>query len=354
MASLQASDIADLITTTQKDLGRMKWTDISYSLQEHVALPMILQKEKVSYQSGQGLQWNVQTATSGAAKDTGLYAVDQVNVTDVMQTATAPWRHMTTNYALERREIAMNRTPAQIVDLVKIRRHDAMSSLATHMEERFWSQPTANETDRLYGIPYWITRDSPTAVGGFLGGDPTYTAEGVGAGGLTSQGVNGFPNWQNWSASYTNVTSVDLIRAWRKASTFTNFKAPSPYAQYEGPSNYGYYTNYSVIGPLEEVLEAQNENLGNDLASKDGQVMFRRTPVQWVPQLEGATGNPVYGINWSSLRPAFLAGEYLREEGPAKASNQHTVFLTHVDMTMNLLCYNRRSNFLLSSGADVT
>ena len=84
MAALQASDIADLITTTQKDLGRMKWTDISYSLQEHVALPMILQKEKVSYQSGNALQWNVQTATSGAAKDTGLYAIDNVNVTDVM------------------------------------------------------------------------------------------------------------------------------------------------------------------------------------------------------------------------------------------------------------------------------
>ena len=351
MAALQASDIADLITTTQKDLGRMKWTDISYSLQEHVALPMILQKEKVSYQSGNALQWNVQTATSGAAKDTGLYAIDNVNVTDVMQTATAPWRHMTTNYAVERREIAMNRTPAQIVDLVKIRRHDAMSSLATHLEGRFWSQPTASETDRLYGIPYWITRGAPTAAGGFLGGNPTYTAEGTGAGSLDS---TAFPNWQNWSASYTNVTSVDLVRAWRKASTFTNFKAPSPYAQYEGPSNYGYYTNYSVIGPLEEVLEAQNENLGNDVASKDGQLLFRRTPVQWVPQLEGASGNPVYGVNWTSLRPAFLAGEYLREEGPNKASNQHTVFLTHVDLTMNLLCYNRRSNFLLSSGSDVT
>jgi len=351
MAALQASDIADLITTTQKDLGRMKWTDISYSLQEHVALPMILQKEKVSYQSGNSLQWNVQTGTSGAAKDTGLYAVDNVNVSDVMQTATAPWRHMTTNYALERREIAMNRTPAQIVDLVKIRRHDAMSSLATHMEERFWTQPTATETDRLYGIPYWITRGAMSAVDGFQGGDPTYTAEGTGAGGLASET---YSNWQNWSASYTNVTSVDLVRAWRKAATFTNFKAPSPYAQYEGPSSYGYYTNYSVIGPLEEVLEAQNENLGNDVASKDGQLLFRRVPVQWVPQLEGATGNPIYGVNWSSMRPAFLAGEYLREEGPAKASNQHTVFLTHVDMTMNLLCYNRRSNFLLSSGADVT
>ena len=69
MAFLQADDIADLIKTTQRDLGRMKWTDISYSLQEYVALPMLLQREKVSFQSGYGIQWNVATATSGAAKD---------------------------------------------------------------------------------------------------------------------------------------------------------------------------------------------------------------------------------------------------------------------------------------------
>jgi len=74
----------------------------------------------------------------------------------------------------------------------------------------------------------------------------------------------------------------------------------------------------------------------------------------WVPQLKNATGDPVYGINWSSLRPAFLAGEYLREEGPSKASNQHTVFLSHVDLTMNLICYNRRANFLLATGSDIS
>ena len=56
MAYLQADDIADMIKTTQRDLGRMKWTDISYNLQEYIALPMILQREKVSFQSGYGIQ----------------------------------------------------------------------------------------------------------------------------------------------------------------------------------------------------------------------------------------------------------------------------------------------------------
>lgn len=256
---------------------------------------------------------------------------------------------MTTNYAIERREIAMNRSPAQIVDLVRIRRHDAMVDLAKHMETRFWSAPTSSSNNtQMYGIPYWISWADST--GDFAGGDPSGFS--AGAGGLSS---STYPQWQNWSAKYTNVTSIDLVRKWRKAATFTNFRAPVAGNEYgaAGRGKYGFYTNYDVIGPLEEVLESQNENLGNDIASKDGQLLFRQIPVTWVPELNSRSGDPVYGINWSVLKPAFLAGEYLREEGPAKASNQHTVFLTHVDLTMNLICHNRRANFVLAT-ADPT
>ena len=283
------------------------------------------------------------TGTSGATRDTGLYEVDNVNVSDVMTTATVPWRHMTTNYAIERREIAMNRSPAQIVDLVRIRRHDAMVDLAKHMESRFWSAPTASSDNlKMYGIPYWISW--VTSTGDFVGGNPTGFSSG--AGGIDASTTS---NWQNWSATYTNITSVDLVRKWRKAATFTNFRPPVAGAEYGGGrNNYGYYTNYNVIGPLEEVLESQNDNLGNDIASKDGKLLFRQTPVTWVPELEARGGYPIYGINWSVLKPGFLAGEYLREEGPNAAANQHTVFTTHLDLTMNLLCHNRRANFVLA------
>ena len=349
MPFLQADDIADLIKTTQRDLGRMKWTDISYNLQEYIALPMILQREKVSFQSGYGIQWNVAVATSGAAKDTELYATDSVNVSDVMQTANIPWRHVTTNYAIERREIAMNRAPAEIVDLVRIRRNDAMIDMAKHLEERFWTKPaTSADNQRMYGIPYWIVYPGTVSGNGsFAGTNPSGFSSG--AGNLSS---TTYPAWANWASTYTAVTSTDLIRKWRRAATFTNFKAPVPSPSYATGNQYGYYTNYNVIGPLEEALEAQNDNLGNDIASKDGRLLFRQVAVTWVPYLEANTANPVYGINWGCLKPAFLAGEYMREEGPNAASNQHTVFVTHVDTTLNLMCTNRRMNFVLGTGAS--
>lgn len=350
MAYLQADDIADMIKTTQRDLGRMKWTDISYNLQEYVALPMILQREKVSFQSGYGIQWNVAVATSGAAKDTELYATDSVNVSDVMQNANIPWRHVTTNYAIERREVAMNRAPAEIVDLVRIRRNDAMIDLAKHLEARFWNKPaTSTDSAQMYGIPYWICYPGTTSAanGGFEGLNPAGFSNG--AGNLSS---TTYPAWSNWACTYTAITSTDLVRKWRRAATFTNFKAPVPSPSYNTGNNYGYYTNYNVIGPLEEALEAQNDNLGNDVASKDGRLLFRQVPVTWVPYLESNTANPVYGINWGVLKPAFLAGEYMREEGPTPASSQHTVFVTHVDTTLNLMCTNRRAHFVLGTGSS--
>ena len=342
MATLQADDIADLITITQKDLGRLRWTDLSYDLQEYIALPSLLQKEKVAFGSGYGMQYNVMTGTSGAAKDVGLYEVDNVNVSDVMQTATVPWRHMTTNYAIERREIAMNTGAAQIVDLVKIRRHDSMVDLAKHLESRFWSRPaSSSDNKQMYGVPYWIVYNSSDGFTGLTPGSSDFSD-------VAGLNPSTYDQWRNYSATYTTVSSTDLIRKWRKAATFTKFMTPHPNNPYGG-DRAGYYTNYDVIGPLEEVLEAQNDNLGNDIASKDGKLLFRQVPVTWVPHLEDFTGDPIYGINWGVFKPAFLSGEYLREEGPNKASNQHTVFQTHVDLTMNTICYDRRRNFVLAT-----
>ena len=348
MATLQADDIVDLITITQKDLGKMRWTDLSYDLQEYVALPSLLQKEKVAYGSGFGMQWNVMTGTSGATKDVGLYEVDSVNVADVMTTGNIPWRHMTTNYAIERREIAMNTGAAQIVDLVKIRRHDAMVDLAKHLEGRFWAKPdTSADNLRIFVVPYWITwtdNSSASPNGNFDGGNPDGFSGGAGNIDSTVH-----TNWKNWCGKYDSSVATSLVDKWRKAATFANFKAPNASPAYGQAARYGYYTNYAVISELENRLGGQNDNLGYDIASMDGRVVFRGTPVTWVPHLESFAGDPVYGINWGQFKPAFLSGEYLREEGPVKASNQHTVFQTHLDLTMNIMCTDRRSNFVLAT-----
>lgn len=346
MPNLQADDIVDLVKTTQKDLGELKWTEIATDLQEHVALPHLLSAEKVGFDSGYGIQWNLMTEHSGAAHDTGLYAVDNVNVADVMQQAFIPWRHVTTSYAIERRELAMNREPRRIVDLVKVRRADAMLGLAEHMEARFWQAPTGPNDDRLFGVGYWTVYNATT---GFNGQNPAGFSD---VAGLDST-ATAFSRWRNFTAQYTNVTQADLIKKWREAAVKTHFKPLASMNQpsYAGADKYGYYTNYAVLGTLEEELRTQNDNLGNDIAPKDGQVVFRRVPVTYVPYLDKAANDPIYGINWSVFQPVFLSGEYMREMGPNVASNQHTVLNTHIDCTLNVRCTNRRRLFVLAKGA---
>lgn len=344
MATLQAADIGDVVKTTLRELGRLRWTGIQSDLQEHVALPKMLKKERVKFSDGYEIQFNVQYKLSGNAKNVGLYGSDSYNVSDTMATGSIPWRHTTTFYAFDRREMTMNSGASRIVDLIKTRRTDAMIDLAERMEIDFWGAPaSSSDTTTPYGIDYWVVKN---ATEGFNGGDPSgFTA---GAAGLATAT---YTRWKNWTYQYTNVTKDDLIRGWRNAATKTLFKSPVEFPDYNRGDRYGYYTNYDVIQPLEELLEAQNENLGKDLASMDGAVMFRRNPVVWVPQLDGDSQDPVYGINWGVFYPVFLAGEYMKEQGPEKAANQHTVMKVDIDTSYNWCCKNRRRLFILNKSA---
>jgi len=338
MTTIQADDIADLVAVTQRDLGKMKWTEIATDLQEYIALPNLMKRNRVRFDSGYGIQFQVMVAHSGAAKTTGLYGVDQVNVGNVMKNANIPWRHATTNYGIERREVSMNGDPARIVELVKIRRADALISLAVIMESNFWTLPGA-DSDDWFGVPYWIVQNSTE---GFTGGNSANFA--AGPGGLDR---DTYSRWKNWSAQYTTISKTDLVRKWRKAATKTKFISPTPIPSYNTGNRFGYYMNYDVLGPIEEMLEGQNNNLGNDIASKDGRAQFRGTPLTWVPYLDDDTTDPVYGINWGVFKPVFLRGEYMREGRPKEAANQHTVVQTHVDLSGNYECRDCRRLFVL-------
>jgi hypothetical protein len=379
--ALQASDLADLITTTQNELGRARFTEIATDIQDHCALRELLNESRVQFTAGPNIQWNLMTESSGSARDTGLYEVDQTNVSDVMATANIPYRHMTANYSIERREIALNRAPAQIVDLVRIRRNDAMISLAEHIEKRFWGVP-ANPTDdkKIYGVGYWIV-DATDGSSGFNGGAPTNFTDVAGVNPST------VTRWKNWSAVYSDTITPmaaptyadgtgtgnpagqtsggtpdstgfsDMVVELREAYVKCNFR-PIPnvsYSDYNKGNRYGLYTNYKVISYLEEVLARRNDNLGMDVGATDGKVVFRGIPLPYCPYLDsnvtisGSTAYPIYGINWGVFESCFLEGEYMRESGPDTAPNQHTVFTTHVDLSMNIRCTDRRRNFVLKN-----
>lgn len=340
--ALSPVQIGDLVNTTLRDLGKPRFTEIATDLQRHTAMRNLLRKNRVELASGYGVQWDVMVAQSGAAANVGLGASDNVNIVDVMTQATADWRNTTTNYAIIGQEVDMNREPQRIVDLVKTRRISAMISMAEIMESNFWGPPVAStDTITPWGVNMWIVKN---ATEGFNGGAPS---------GFTTIGLNPttYPRWQNWTYQYTSVSRDDLIRHWRKAATFTDFQPPvDGIPTFDTGDEYGFYSNYGVIGPLEEALESQNDNLGNDIASKDGMTMFRRVNVTWVPKLEADTTNPVYGINWGWFKTYILKGWWLKETHVPIYPGQHTISAHFVDCTYQFITKNRRCHFVLATG----
>lgn len=338
MATLQADGIADLIASVLPDLGRNKWQDLTTDIQKFTAMPMIMKKNKVSFKGGTGIKRNFQMDTLGNARHTGLFETDNTNINDTMVTAEIPWRHTTTSWAIERREISMNMGAEEIFDLLKTRRHGAIVDLAELQESTLWGKPVdSTDTKTPYGIKYWVVANNTE---GFNGGNPAGFS--AGAAGLDS---TVYPRWRNYSGQYTTVSKANLIKMMRKAHILTKFTPPTgPVSSYDlGGPDCQVYVNYSVLAAFEEVGESQNENLGRDIASMDGQIMFRRCPINYVPKLDEDTSNPVYMLDWSKLYVSFLSGEYMRETGPKEVANQHNTLAVHIDNTWNMMCHDRRA-----------
>lgn len=348
MSTIQVEAIRDMTQAALRELGRLKFTLIANDLQKYT-VKRLLQKERVTFSSGLGIERTVMVSNSNNARMTGLYNQDQYNVADHLKKIRAPWRHLTTNYAFDRRELLMNGAgPQRIVEILKVRRVDGMLSLIKLLEQQFWSKP-ADSTDELnmWGLPYWVVK-SNNLTPGFIGGNPAGFADG--AGGLSS---TTYPNWSNWAGAYQAISKEDLVRKMREAHTKIQFTSPVDHEDYRRGSGYRYRISapYVVIQALEELAEHQNDNLGRDIASMDGKVVFKRNAIDWVPYLDADADQPVYFTDYGTFHPFILRGDYLRENGPEPAAGQHNVMKVDIDLTANFLCVDRRSQAVLTKYA---
>jgi len=334
----QVEAIADVLIAGQKELGRMKFTDIASKLRRYVAMPGLIKQEKVGFSDGHQIQFQIKVTQAGSARATAPYASDVVNVTDTLKSATVPWKHVTANYAFDEFEMMVVSGQSEILDLMKSRRYDCMLDLAELMETYFWSLSTLN-SDNPWGVPNYIVKNNTT---GFNGGHPTGYSDVAGVSRTT------YTAWKNYTAQYAAISKTDLIRKWRRAARETKFKPSVDYPSYNRGDHYGYYTNLDVVLESEELLEAQNDNLGPDIASMDGELLFRRIQVTDVPKLADDADDPIYGINWGVFHPIFHRKRFMREKGPTIVPGQHTVFATHVDLTYNIECRNCREQFVIA------
>lgn len=350
MATLQAGDIADLVTTTLDELGELKFTDLMSDYQNTIALKRLMKKGKMTFTAGTQVDFNVITDENHSARFVGLGEDDIVDIPNVMTTGKVPWRHITWNWGIERREVAMNRSPRKIVDLTKTRRIAAFGSAIIKFEQRFWKVPAVTDNVNPFGIPYYVVKSATanTTNTGFNGTVPSgYTV-------VANLNPTTYPRWANYAGPYTAVTKDDFVRKARHMANYTDFKPlVDDMPVYNTGNDIGQYCNYALLSALEEILEDQNDDLGPDVASQDGKTVFRRVPVTFVKELDLDTTNPFYMLNWGELGTMGLRGEWMNETAQPIMPGKHTVSATFTDCTFNLLCRNRRRQGVLSNGTTL-
>ena len=135
----------------------------------------------------------------------------------------------------------------------------------------------------------------------------------------------------------------------RRAHRKTQFRSPVSHSNPDlsGMSN-GIYTNDDVIGLMEEILEAQNMNLGNELASKDGRVVFKSTPITYAPKLDTDSTDPVYMLDWKWLAIGVMAGWENNLSSPYMVPGKHLVRRVDLDASLNMVCTDPRKQTVIS------
>jgi hypothetical protein len=341
--ALRPDHIDDFVTLTLARFKQASWTDISTDLQ-HYVVSRFFKPKTVQEAGGSLIDFKIKVRNMGTAKDTGMFGRDTTKVEDVMVAAQVPWAMQTANWSYDIYEDLFQSSRETIIRTLKIREHSAMTDLAELMERNLWKAPAdASDTTQM-GIPYWIQMDGVTEPGGgFHGGNPSGFPAGC-----ANVNSNTHTNWRNWTFGYTTINRDDFVVKVKKALAFTDFHPPvaHPSLGFSGENQYELFTTYDVTERLERLAEDRNDRLGSDVARFMGKVTIGGVPIRWVPYLQHNTSNnPIYGINWSVIRPFAKTGCQMRRNKPEKAPGQHTVRNCHIDNWSNYICYDRRRTF---------
>lgn len=360
----------DLVRSVIHDIREDVYVDVQHSLQQHIALPHLMKQNRRIFESGDQHQFQINTTGVNQARMVQIGESDNPTDSDTLVQALVPMRYADANWTLDQRVVDANSGANRILNLVKHRETNALTSLFTLFETQFWEKPTGTTDVRsLFGVKYWITRNiqgaATLATQGFNGGDPQSQP----TTGRASVSTATVPNWVNYTDQYTLATPSDLITKVRLASYKTNFRPPVDYPSLVGDKSggdgqsyyggaqhpYGYYTAYTIVAQLEELLRSRNDNLGTDLAEYDGRVMFQRKPIVPVPYIDAndtatGTGNgntPFYGFNWDTWKILVQEGWWFRKTRIENHPFRHNEWVRWVDMGCNILCYDLRRNFVL-------
>jgi len=337
------NSIDDAVLMTQNGLiERGAFVDMQTDTTDHVAVREMWKKRKKKFAGG--IDWDVsyQMDHNHSAKAVGLFEEDSTNINDSMKLGSVGQRHLNAHYAYDQREKAFQRGGLAIVDLIKTRYVGMMVSFYELLEDILWSKPDdSNDEKTPYGLAYWVVKN---ATVGFYGGNPAGFS--AGRAGIDT---NLFPRYANYTGQYTNISKQDIIRKMKTAARKTKFRSPVSHAvPTVGGMQNGIYMNEETVSLMEDLLDAQNTNLGTDVASNMDASLFKGRHMTYVPYLDNDSTDPIYMLDWKHLAIGVLAGWENNLSKPMPIPNKHTGRRVDLDVTLNMVCTDPRRQVVFS------
>lgn len=358
MADLTVANYGDLVNATKINYGPNK---IQQMAQGYVGYPLFtafFKEERMTEDGGQLIQRNLWPRKTSRARFKGIGATDTVKIEDITAQAQVPWRFADTHWGFVDQDIHLCKNAHQIIDLIDLRRKEAFLDYVEMFEAALWQSPATTDTKTILGVPHFVVTTSASTTFGFNGSVPSgYTT-------VANINPTTYPNWKNGNVLYTSVTKTDLLKKMRtgfRKCQFQNLEGLTTDDYRRGQDRYLIIANETVVASFEDIGEAQNESLGRDLAvmevnSKsndiyrmDGVLTFRRKPIIYSQHLDGVTGDPVYALSMDTWCMYVHDTFNNKETEVLRVNDTHDSYYVAMDTWCNLLCIDRRRNFVCST-----
>jgi len=339
MAQLTIEQMLDLAAGTTERFGKGRFTQIWQNIVKFEVLPRLLKKDKIVFDGGDFVRFNLMTTVDDNARMVGLGDVDNPNIPAAMTHGRADWRFTTWHWAWERREALFQRGAHKIWDVIKVRKAIGMGSLAKLMEEQFFGTPTSStNTLDVLGIFHWVPK-ATALTEGFNGGIPSGFTDVAGLDPTTI-------NYSAYNAGYTDISDADLLEKVRTSYYSTDFESPIDGGDYRNGrgQTMRHYTNKTVHQKLTAIARGQNDNLAGELFAYRNGVTFNGNAVQRIAQLDADTSNPWLCLNFDTIDLAVLDGDYMTETPAMRVPGVHNMIAGYGDITWCLYCRDRRRN----------
>lgn len=349
MSILAVADIGDLISSTLADLRPLQITDLQHATQTFRGFNRLFQRSRMDVQSGTDIKINILTDFSQNSRFKGLYQVDpDGNQDDALTIGSVPWRFGDWWWAFDEHEPEINQGPAQIQRYVDMKRFRAFNGWAKFLEDWWWDTPPETTDKKTpYNLRYWFQKDVTTAgdedgVAGSGSFAPAMPGSHTTIAGVDASSTGAAVRYNNWKYKFVDVSEDDLIQSMYRMMRYINFEPPEGmmYPSHSGSPSHEHLMGSAVYGDFEKLVKQRNDNLGSDFAAR--RPSFGLAPLTWCMQLNDDSDDPIYTMDWGTVKTVLSKGRWMRPKPPMRAARQHNVWMNWNDMVMNVIVNDRR------------